>query len=106
MKRGEIWITALDPTIGSEMQKTRPCLVVSPDELNQKLNIVLIAPISSRKTGFNFRPPVQAGKVDGEVILYQMRSVDKARLHKNVATIETDQLLHILNILQRMFAST
>ena len=105
IKQGEIWIVNLDPTVGSEIRKTRPCLIVSPDELNQGLRTVLIAPISSQKRGWDFRPLVEAKKVKGEIILDQIRSVDKKRLHKKVATMKKDDLSHVLDILQRMFAS-
>ena len=105
VKRGEIWIVNLDPTVGSEIKKTRPCLIVSPDELNQKLRTVLIAPISSKKKGWAFRPLIEVKKVKGEVILDQMRSVDKKRLHKRVAIMEKNVFSHVLDILRRMFAS-
>ena len=104
MKRGEIWLVNLDPTVGREIQKTRPCIILSPDELNDQLGTVIIAPVSSQERGWEFRPVVAASKTKGECLLDQLRSVDKRRFHKRVATLEDDDLEKILGILRDMFA--
>ena len=79
-KRDEVWLIALGPTTGSEIQKTRPCVVVSPDEMNRHLGTIIIAPMTSAVRQYPTRVPiVHAGK-PGEVVLDQLRAVDRSRL--------------------------
>lgn len=104
VRRGEIWIVNLDPTVGSEIRKTRPCLIVTPDILNGKLKTVQVAPISSKKRGWLFRPLLNTGQVDGEVLLDQIRCIDKKRLLKSVAILPENDLKQVLSILREMFA--
>ena len=91
--RDEVWLVALDPTLGSEMQKTRPCVVVSPDEANAHLLTVIVAPMTSTIRGYPTRVPVEFQRRRGEIALDQIRSVDRSRLvtrlgdlHKGTAT--------------------
>lgn len=79
MKRGEIWLVNLDPTIGSEIKKTRPCVIVSPQELNQHLRTVMMAPMTSKGFAAPFRVPVTHAGTKGLIVLDQMRAVDKQR---------------------------
>ena len=79
MKRGEIWLVNLDPTIGSEIKKTRPCVIVSPQELNQHLRAVMMAPMTSKGFAAPFRVPVTHAGTKGLIVLDQMRAVDKQR---------------------------
>lgn len=79
MKRGEIWLVNLDPTIGSEIKKTRPCVIVSPHELNQHLRTVMMAPMTSKGFAAPFRVPVTHAGTKGLIVLDQMRAVDKQR---------------------------
>ena len=79
MKRGEIWLVNLDPTIGSEIKKTRPCVIVSPQELNQHLRTVMMAPMTSKGFAAPFRVPVTHAGTKGVIVLDQMRAVDKQR---------------------------
>jgi mRNA interferase MazF len=84
VSRGEIWLINLDPIIGSEIKKTRPCIVVSPQELNDHLRTVIIAPMTSKGRAAGFRVPITHDGKKGLILLDQIRSVDKARLVKKV----------------------
>jgi len=69
VKRGEIWLAALDPTIGSEIQKTRPCLIISPAEIHDHLRTVIVAPMTSKSRAAGFRVPISFQGIDGLVLL-------------------------------------
>ena len=77
MKRGEIWLVALDPTVGTEIQKTRPCLIVSPDEMNSVLRRTVVAPLTSGSHPAPFRVPVTFRDIEGFVLLDQIRAADR-----------------------------
>lgn len=104
MKRGEIWLVTLDPTIGSEIQKTRPCLIVAPDEMNKVLRRTIIAPITSGSHPAPFRVPLTFRQRPGLILLDQIRTVDRARLVKRMGQVEASTLQTALVVLQRMFA--
>ncbi|HEV7346372.1 MAG TPA: type II toxin-antitoxin system PemK/MazF family toxin [Devosia sp.] len=104
VRRGEVWLAALDPTVGSEIQKTRPVLVVSPNDLNEYLRVVTIVPLTSGSHPAPFRRPVNFGGRDGLLLLEQIRSVDKRRLIRRVGLVETAVLNETLSALQRYFA--
>lgn len=87
VKRGDIYWIELDPTVGSEIQKTRPCLVVSPDDMNSVLPRVIIAPITSKGQPLGCRPEVLIDGKKGRVLLDQIRSVDKQRLRGKVGSL-------------------
>ena len=80
MKRGEIWLVALDPTVGSEIKKSRPCVIVSPPELNPHLRTVIVAPMTSRGFPAPFRVPLTHAGTKGLIVLDQIRAVDQIRL--------------------------
>lgn len=103
VKRGEIWLVALDPTMGSEIQKTRPCVVVSPPELNDHLRTVIVAPMTSKGFEAPFRVPVTHGGTKGLILLDQMRTVDKARLVKRAGAVTGTTLTATLTTLQEVF---
>ncbi len=103
MKRGEVWLAALDPAVGSEIQKTRPCLIVSPDELNSGLRTVLVAPMTTGGRASPFRVPVRFRGKDGLVLPDQMRAIDKARLLKRLGRVSAPTLEALLLVLSRMF---
>lgn len=103
--RGEVWLIALDPTVGREIKKARPCLVVSPDELNQGLDTVLIAPMTTGSHPYPFRTPCRFQEKQGHVVLDQLRVVDRVRLVKRLGTIDRETLARALGILQEMFAA-
>lgn len=102
--RGEVWLISLDPTVGREMKKARPCLVVSPDELNQGLDTVLIAPMTTGSHPYPFRTPCRFQGKEGHVVLDQLRVADRTRLVKRLGVLDRDTLARALAILQEMFA--
>ncbi|MGA7538822.1 MAG: type II toxin-antitoxin system PemK/MazF family toxin [Steroidobacteraceae bacterium] len=104
MKRGEIWLVALDPTVGSEIKKSRPCVIVSPPELNQHLRTVIVAPMTSKGFAAPFRVPVTHGGIRGTIVLDQIRTVDKIRLVKRLGTVSAKILSAVLTTLQEVFA--
>ena len=96
------WID-LNPTIGAEMQKVRPCVVVSPKELNQYLATVIIIPITSAIHGYPYRVACHVDGRDGEIVTDQIRTVDKSRLKKKIATLSPDEQAELQDVLRQMF---
>jgi mRNA interferase MazF len=104
VKRGEIWLVNLDPTVGSEIKKARPCVVVSPTELNDHLRTLIVAPMTSKGFAAPFRVPVTHAGTKGLILLDQIRTVDKARLAKRLGAITAKTLSASLATLQQVFA--
>jgi mRNA interferase MazF len=104
MKTGDIWLAQLDPTLGSEIRKTRPCVVVSPDDMNEHLRTVIVAPMTtgSRPAGFRIALTFQ-GK-QGLIVLDQLRTLDRVWLIKRVGGLRPVTLAATLRSLQAMFA--
>lgn len=102
INRFDIVLVKLNPTVGSEIQKTRPCIVISPDEM-QALKTVIVAPTTSKGFHFVFRPQIHFEKKDGLVLLDQIRAVDKTRIVKKIGTTDTKTAQTISNMLQEMF---
>lgn len=100
--RFDIVLVKLNPTVGSEIQKTRPFIVVSPDEM-KALKTVIIAPMTSKGFSFVFRPTIHFENKDGLVLLDQMRAVDKSRLVKKIGTVDSKTSKEIADTLQEMF---
>ncbi|MBS0404652.1 MAG: type II toxin-antitoxin system PemK/MazF family toxin [Proteobacteria bacterium] len=103
VKRGDIWLVNLDPTVGSEIQKTRPCVVISPAELHDHLRTVIVAPMTSKGFAAPFRVPVTHAGTKGLIVLDQMRTVDKIRLAKRLGAISAKTLSATLAALQEIF---
>lgn len=103
MTRGEIWLANLDPTIGSEIQKTRPCVVVSPAEMNDHLRTVLVAPMTTAGREAPFRIGVTHGGRKGLILLDQIRAVDKTRLARKLGMVPARTLATTLKTLQEVF---
>ena len=101
VSRFEIYLVALDPTVGSEIQKTRPCIVISPDEINI-LRTVIIAPLTSKGFNFIFRPKIRFQDKEGLVLLDQIRTVDKKRLIKKIGKIDENKAKEIADMLVEM----
>ena len=101
--RGEVWLVNLDPTVGNEIQKTRPCVVVSPPEMHDHLRTLLIAPMTTGNKPAPFRIPVTFEKKKGLILLDQMSSIDKTRLVKKMGTVSANTLTDTLLILQEIF---
>jgi len=104
VKRFDVYLVGLDPTVGSEIQKTRPCLVVSPDEMNQHIRTVIIAPMTSTSKDYPTRIPCIFRKKKGHIVLDKIRTIDKTRLIKRLGTIDSKAQLDVVSVLQRMFA--
>ncbi len=104
VKRGEIWLVALDPTVGSEIKKSRPCVIVSPPELNRHLRTVIVAPMTTKGFVAPFRVPVTHAGTKGLIVLDQIRTVDKIRLVKRLGAVNAKTLSTVLITLQEVFA--
>jgi mRNA interferase MazF len=103
-KRFDVFLVNLDPTIGNEIQKTRPCVIVSPDEMNRNISTVIIAPMTPTGREYPTRVICQFQNKDGQIVLDQIRTVDKSRLVKKIGQISQDEQREVLNILAEMFA--
>ncbi len=101
IKRGDVYWVNLDPTVGSEIRKTRPALVISPDDMNHALPRVIVAPLTSKGQALGCRPEVVFGGRDARILLDQIRSVDKVRLAGKLGTID-ESLWH--PVLMKMLA--
>lgn len=102
--RFDVVLVNLDPTVGAEIQKARPCLVVSPDEMNANLRTVLVAPMTTRGRPYPTRIACKFQKKDGAVVLDQLRAVDGARLVKKLGRLDAHTQRKVLTILAEMFA--
>ncbi|MCV9967115.1 type II toxin-antitoxin system PemK/MazF family toxin [Pararhizobium sp. BT-229] len=103
VKRGEVWLAALDPTVGSEIQKTRPCLIVSPAEIHDHLRTVIVAPMTSGSRPAGFRVPVTFQGVSGLILLEQSRALDKQRLVKRLGSVSGSVLKQTLKTLRELY---
>jgi len=102
--RGEVHLVRLDPTLGSEIKKTRPCFVISPDELNQHLRTVIVAPMTTGGQAYPWRVPCRFQNRSGFVALDQLRTVDSVRLVKRLGRLSAGTTADVLDTLQEMFA--
>ena len=102
--RGDIYLVNLDPTVGREIRKTRPCVVVSPDELNAHLATFIIAPLTTGSHPYPFRIPCKVAGKAGHIVLDQLRTVDRRRLVRRVGRLSAGALSATLTVLQEMFA--
>ena len=105
VKRFEVFLVNLDPTIGHELRKTRPCLVVSPDEINHFISTVIIAPMTTKTRNYPTRIVCKFKGKSGEVVLDQIRAIDKRRLVKRIGVIDSATQKKTIAVLQEMFAS-
>lgn len=103
--RGEVFLVALNPTRGREIRKTRPCVVVSPDELNAHLRTFIVAPLTTGGYSYPFRVSCRFGGKSGHVVLDQIRTVDRERLVKRLGALSPAVLAQALSVLREMFAS-
>ncbi len=104
VKRFEVYLVNLDPAVGSEIKKTRPCLIVSPDEMNRHIATVIIAPMTTRGRNYPTRVGCEFEGKSGQVVLDQLRTVDKKRLVKKVGKIDKKTQQAVLLTLAEMFA--
>ena len=101
--RGEIWLVNLDPTVGSEIRKTRPCVVVSPAEMHDHLRTAIVAPMTTKNRPAPFRMAVTHGGKSGLILLDQVRAIDKARLTKKLGAVSAKTFTLVLRTLQEIF---
>ena len=104
MNRLDVYLVSLDPTLGSEIKKSRPCVVNSPDEMNRALATMIVAPMTSMIRNYPTRVPVTFQSNHGEVVLDQIRTDDKQRLHKKLGSLSTNTDSKILDVLSQMFS--
>ena len=102
-QRSEVWLVSLDPTVGSEIKKTRPCVIISPDETNRLLKTVIVAPLTTTIKNYPTRINVIFQDKKGSVVLDQIRAVDKTRLLKKIGTVSEKEISSIANFLVKMF---
>ena len=103
--RGEVWLAALDPTVGSEIRKTRPCVVVSPPELHDFLQTVIVAPMTTAGTAAPYRVPLIFDRKRGLILLDQIRTLDQRRLIRRLGNINAKTLGASLGVLRELFSA-
>ena len=104
VNRFDVYLVSLDPTKGSEIKKSRPCLVVSPDEMNQTLNTVIIAPMTTSTRAYPSRVQTTFQGKKGDIALDQIRTVDKRRLYKKLGAIQINTASKVAAVLVEMFS--
>lgn len=104
VNRFDVYLVALDPVVGSEIQKTRPCLVISPDEMNHHIATVIVAPMTSKGRAYPTRVPCHFQGRDGLIVLDQVRTVDKARVVRRLGRVPEAVQEAVLAVLAEMFA--
>jgi mRNA interferase MazF len=103
VRRGDVFLVDLDPTRGVEIQKTRPCVIVSPDELNAHIRTVIVAPLTTAGHPFPFRVPCRFSNRNGNIVTDQLRAVDRERLVRHLGRLPPATLARLLAVLQEMF---
>lgn len=104
VKRFDVYLVSLDPTVGSEIQRTRPCLVVSPDEMNRHIATVIVAPMTTKGRAYPTRVACEFQGKAGQVVLDQLRTVDQVRLVKWLGRLDEETQAIVLAVLREMFA--
>jgi len=104
IKRFDVYLIVLDPTVGSEIQKTRPCLIISPDEMNRHISTVIVAPMTTMGKSYPSRVACKFQGKKGYVVLDQIRTVDKSRLARKLGRIRKDNQQEVLSVIAEMFS--
>ncbi|UCE52572.1 MAG: type II toxin-antitoxin system PemK/MazF family toxin [Desulfobacterales bacterium] len=104
VQRFDVFLINLDPTIGSEIKKTRPCLIISPDEMNRHIRTVIVAPMTTAGKDYPTRVPCKLQNKKGQIVLDQIRTIDKSRLIKKLGAIDPQTQVEVISSLQRLFA--
>ena len=104
INRFDVYLINLDPTVGSEIQKTRPCLIISPDEMNRHIHTIIVAPMTTAGKDYPTRVTCRFKKKKGQIVLDQIRTIDKTRLIKKLGTIDPETQVEVISVLQRLFA--
>ena len=103
-ERFDVYLINLDPTVGSEIQKTRPCLIISPDEMNAHIRTVIVAPMTTAGRNYPTRVLCVFQNKQGQIVLDQIRTIDKIRLVKKLGRIDKKSELEVISVLQNLFA--
>jgi mRNA interferase MazF len=104
VRRFDVYLISLDPTVGSEIKKTRPCVVISPDEMNRNIQTVIIAPLTSTVRAYPTRVNISFQEKKGQIVLDQLRTVDKALLIKKIGSINEKTQNKVFSVLRELFA--
>ncbi len=104
IKRFDVYLIVLDPTVGSEIQKTRPCVIISPDEMNRHIATVIVAPMTTKGRSYPTRIACTFQGKEGQVVLDQIRTVDKLRLARRLGRLRKETRQEILSVLTEMFS--
>jgi mRNA interferase MazF len=104
VRRFDVYLINLDPTVGSQIKKTRPCLIISPDEMNRHIRTVIVAPMSTAGKAYPTRVFCEFQGRKGQIVLDQIRTIDKSRLIKKAGTIDPQVQVEVISTLQSMFA--
>ena len=104
VNRFDVYLINLNPTVGSEIQKTRPCLIISPDEMNRHIRTVIVAPMTTAGKDYPTRISCKFKKKKGQIVLDQIRTIDKTRLIKKLGSINPETQAEVISVLQRLFA--
>ncbi|MEX2119410.1 MAG: type II toxin-antitoxin system PemK/MazF family toxin [Pirellulales bacterium] len=104
VNRFEVYLVSLDPTIGSEITKTRPCLIVSPNDMNHSIRTVIVAPMTTRARRYPSRVSCRFKGTSGQVVLDQIRTVDRSRLIKRLGRLDNKASVNVLDVLRQMFS--
>jgi mRNA interferase MazF len=104
VSRFDVYLIDLDPTAGSEIQKTRPCLIISPDEMNRYIRTVIVAPMTTAGKPYPTRVACRFGDREGQIVLDQIRTIDQVRLIKRLGAIDPETQSEVISVLQRLFA--
>jgi mRNA interferase MazF len=104
VRRFEVYLVRLDPTEGREIRKTRPCLIISPDEMNRHIDTVIVAPLTTKGRPYPTRVSVRFRRKTGQIVLDQLRTVDKSRLVKRFGAIDINTSNQVLALLAELFA--
>lgn len=104
INRFDVYLINLDPSVGSEIQKTRPCLIISPDEMNRHIHTIIVAPMTTAGKDYPTRVTCTFKKKKGQIVLDQIRTIDKTRLIKKLGTIDPETQVEVISVLQRLFA--
>jgi len=104
IKRFDVFLVNLDPAVGHEIKKSRPCLIISPDEMNRNISTVIVAPMTTKGRSYPSRVPCSFQGKNGQIVLDQIRTIDKERLVKKLGVVSKTAQMKTLDVLQEMFA--
>jgi mRNA interferase MazF len=105
VRRFAVFLVSLNPTVGSEIQKSRPCLIISPDEMNRYIQTVIIAPMTTHGRKYPTRIACEFQRKQGQIVLDQIRTVDTARLLRKLGRLDNQTQIEVLSVLQEMFSA-